>query len=77
MTAIASSSGVTESSSAITPYGSGWLKVSNSLQMTAEPVLNHLLRALAFGENLGLRVTIDHYERPHWKTIAGNEHDSD
>lgn len=56
---------------------SGWLKVSNRgriFRMTAEQVLNHLLPALAFGE-LGVEVTVEHYECPYWETIAGNEHD--
>ena len=45
--------------------------------MTAEQVLNHLLPALAFGDRLGLRVTVEHYERPYWETIASTRHDPD
>jgi hypothetical protein len=37
--------------------------------------VNHLLPALAFGDSLGLDVTVEHYECPYWETIAGNEHD--
>jgi hypothetical protein len=47
----------------------GWLKVSTRGRvclMTAEQVLNHVLPALAFSESLGLRVTVEQYER-HWK----------
>ena len=49
----------------------GWLKISargRMFRMTAEQVLNHLLPALAFGERLGLRVTVEHFERPYWQT---------
>lgn len=49
----------------------GWLKVSNRgrvFRMTAEQVLNHLLPALAFGERLGVNVTIEHAETPYWKS---------
>jgi hypothetical protein len=56
---------------------SGWLKVSNRgrvFRMTAEQVLNHLLPALASGDGLGLKVTVEHHERPYWETIAGHEH---
>lgn len=59
---------------------SGWLKVSNRgrvFRMTAEQVLNHVLPALAFGDSLGLRVTVEHYEHPYWETVAGHEHHSD
>ncbi len=59
---------------------SGWLKVSNRgrvFRLTAEQVLNHVLPALAFGDILGLSVTVEHYERPDWETIAANEHDPD
>ena len=45
--------------------------------MTAEQVLNHVLPALAFGDSLGLRVMVEHHERPHWETIARDEHDPD
>ena len=50
----------------------GWLKVTNRgrvFRATAEQVLNHLLPALAFGPNLGLKVTVEHYERPYWQTL--------
>jgi hypothetical protein len=59
---------------------SGWVKFSNRgrvFRMTAEQVLNHILPALAFGDRLGLKVTVEHYERPYWETIAGDEHDRD
>jgi hypothetical protein len=49
----------------------GWLKVSNRgrvFRMTAEQVLNHLLPALAFGEDLGLTVTVAHSETPYWQS---------
>jgi hypothetical protein len=42
--------------------------------MTAEQVLNHLLPALAFGDGLDLKVTVEHYDRPYWKTVAGEQH---
>ena len=51
----------------------GWLKVSNRgrvFRMTAEQVLNHLLPALAFGEDLGLTVTVEHSETPYWQSSA-------
>ena len=38
--------------------------------MTAEQVLNHLLPALAFSDQLGLTVTVEHYGRPYWKIVA-------
>ena len=50
----------------------GWLKVSNKgrvFRATAEQVLNHLLPALAFEEKLGLKVQVEHYDRPYWETI--------
>lgn len=50
----------------------GWVKVSNrgrTFRATAEQVLNHLLPALVFGEQLGLRVRVDHFERPYWQTL--------
>jgi hypothetical protein len=34
----------------------------------AEQVLNHLLPALAFGEDLGLTVTVEHSETPYWQS---------
>jgi hypothetical protein len=55
---------------------SGWLKVSNRrrvFRMTAEQVLNHVLPALAFGDSVGLKVTVEHYERPYRETIADHE----
>ncbi len=54
----------------------GWLKVSmrgREFRATAEQVLNHLLPALAFGERLGLAVTVEHYDGPYWETIAQRE----
>lgn len=52
----------------------GWLKISTrnrQFRMTAEQVLNHLLPALAFGEDLDLAVTVEHYDRPYWQVTAG------
>ena len=52
---------------------SGWLKVSSRgrvFRMTAEHVLNHLLPALAFSDQLGLTVTVEHHERPYWQIVA-------
>jgi hypothetical protein len=49
----------------------GWVKVSNRgrvFRMTAEQVLNHLLPALAFGEDLGLTVTVEHSDTPYWQS---------
>jgi hypothetical protein len=49
----------------------GWLKVSSRgrvFRLTAEQVLNHLLPALAFGEDLGLTVTVEHSEIPYWQS---------
>ncbi len=53
----------------------GWVKVSNKgrvFRATAEQVLNHVLNhvlpALAFGDQLGLTVTVDHTETPYWQT---------
>ena len=54
----------------------GWLKVSNRgrvFRATAEQVLNHLLPALAFGKELNLNVTVEHYDRPYWETLAAND----
>ena len=51
----------------------GWLKVSNrgrTFRASAEQVLNHLLPALAFGEQLGVRVTVEHTDGPYWQTPA-------
>ena len=50
----------------------GWLKVSNRgrhFRATAEQVLNHLLPALAFGDELKLHVVVEHYDRPYWETV--------
>ena len=50
----------------------GWLKISNrgrAFRATAEQVLNHLLPALAFSDELGLTVTVEHYEEPYWQTL--------
>jgi hypothetical protein len=54
----------------------GWLKISNrgrEFRATPEQVLNHLLPALAFGEQLGLSVTVEHYDTPYWETVASGE----
>lgn len=54
----------------------GWLKVSTQgrvFRATAEQVLNHLLPALAFGERLGLTVTVEHFERPYWQSLRIDE----
>jgi hypothetical protein len=54
----------------------GWLKVSargRTLRMTAEQVLNHLLPALAFGDRLGLTVTVEHYDDAYWNERASGE----
>ena len=51
----------------------GWLKVSNRgrvFRATAEQVLNHLLPALAFGEDRGLTVTVEHSDTPYWQSPA-------
>lgn len=51
----------------------GWLKVSTRgrrFRMTAEQVLNHLLPALAFGDQLGLHVVVEHYDEPYWETLS-------
>ncbi len=56
--------------------GTGWLKVSargRVFRATAEQVLNHLLPALAFGDKLGLTVTVEHYESPYWEILTRNE----
>lgn len=50
----------------------GWLKVSSRgrhFRATAEQVLNHLLPALAFGDELKLKVMVEHYNRPYWETL--------
>jgi hypothetical protein len=54
----------------------GWLKVSargRTFRATAEQVLNHVLPALAFGDRLGLRVEVKHYDRPYWETLTPTE----
>lgn len=38
-------------------------------RMSAEQVLNHLLPALAFGDELGLTVTVEHHEDGYWQTL--------
>ena len=51
----------------------GWVKVSardRLFRMTPEQVLNHLLPALAFGENLGLTVKVEHFEGTYWETLT-------
>jgi len=48
----------------------GWLKLSGQgrvFRATAEQVLNHLLPAMAFGDSLGLTVTVEHYDGPYWE----------
>ncbi|MEI7690389.1 MAG: hypothetical protein WCI63_02080 [bacterium] len=48
----------------------GWLKVSSRGRLyraTAEQVLNHLLPALSFGDQLSLTVTVEHYDEPYWQ----------
>ncbi len=58
----------------------GWLKVSNRgrvFRATAEQVLNHLLPALAFGKELNLNVTVEHYDRPYWETLPRNDAGTD
>lgn len=50
----------------------GWLKVSSRgrpFRATAEQVLNHLLPALAFADELHLEVAVEHYEQPYWATV--------
>lgn len=51
----------------------GWLKVSSRgrhFRASAEQVLNHLLPALAFGDELKLKVVVEHYDRPYFETLA-------
>jgi hypothetical protein len=53
----------------------GWLKISargRRFRMTAEQVLNHLLPALAFSEELGLSVQVEHYDTPYWQTLVSS-----
>jgi hypothetical protein len=59
--------------------GQGWVKISTKdrlFRATAEQVLNHLLPALAIGEELGLTVEVEHYEVPYWTTVT-EAHSSD
>lgn len=54
----------------------GWLKISSRdrvFRATAEQVLNHLLPALAFGDKLGLTVTVEHYDEPYWQTLEAKK----
>ncbi|HUX04927.1 MAG TPA: hypothetical protein VMV53_08525 [Acidimicrobiales bacterium] len=51
----------------------GWLKVSSRgrvFRMSAEQVLNHLLAALALGDELGLAVTVEHTDTPYWQSLS-------
>jgi hypothetical protein len=51
----------------------GWLKLSGRgrlFRATAEQVLNHLLPALAFGDKLGLTITVEHYQSAYWKRAS-------
>jgi hypothetical protein len=51
----------------------GWLKISNKgleYSATAEQVLNHLLPALAFKENLKIDVIVEHFNEPYWQTLT-------
>ena len=51
----------------------GWLKVSTRgrrFRATAEQVLNHLLPALAFGDELHLEVIVEHHDQPYWETLV-------
>jgi hypothetical protein len=43
-------------------------------RLTAEQVLNHVLPALVFGDSLGVKVIVEHYDGPYWETIAGDEY---
>ncbi len=57
----------------------GWVKVSTRgrvFRMTAEQVLNHLLPALAFGDELGLTVTVEHHDEPYWTTLQAPPSDT-
>jgi hypothetical protein len=50
----------------------GWVKVSTqgrTFRMTAEQVLNHLLPAMAFGDRLGLKVKVEHYDGAYWEGV--------
>ena len=49
----------------------GWIKISNRgrvFRATAEQVLNHLLPAIAFSKEIGLEVTVEHFNKPYWQT---------
>lgn len=53
----------------------GWIKISNkgrAFRATAEQVLNHLLPGLAFGKQLKIKVTVEHYNEPYWRTLVNN-----
>lgn len=53
----------------------GWLKVSSRgrvFRLSAEQVLNHLLPALAFGDELGLTVRVEHTDAPYWKSLPAD-----
>jgi len=57
----------------------GWLKISTrgrQFRATPEQVLNHLLPALAFGEQRGLTVTVEHYDGPYWQTLENRDGDT-
>jgi hypothetical protein len=58
----------------------GWLKISargRHFRMTAEQVLNHLLPALAFSEELGLSVHVEHFDTPYWQTLNSSTPEAD
>jgi len=51
----------------------GWLKIGAKVgvfRTMAEPVLNHLLPALASGDRLGPAVEVEHYEGAYWETLT-------
>jgi len=58
----------------------GWLKVSTrgrTFRASAEQVLNHLLPALAFGDDRGLTVIVEHTDVPYWQTqVSPTDHDA-
>jgi hypothetical protein len=57
----------------------GWVKLSSRgrvFRMSAEQVLNHLLPALAFGEELGLTVKVEHHEDAYWQTLQNRATES-
>lgn len=54
----------------------GWLKISargREFRATAEQVLNHLLPALAFGDQLKIRVEVEHHDGPYWQTLSDGD----